>query len=136
MFTISVKSKVFFQRHSEITWPTVDGSGAWFPLLWQGKVNYDWFLHEGLFHYWLIFLLYLLQSVCCEKYSAKATHFSILNLLKRRILKHHTAKSKPTNNKLKEKNCFTLKIYNNTSCKTTKRFGKKLEEHFYWHHGS
>ena len=46
-----------------------------------GKSEYDWFLHEyeGLFLDWLIFLLYLLQSVCCSKYSAKTTIFSILN---------------------------------------------------------
>ena len=47
-------------------------------LIWKGK--YDWFLHEGLFLDWLIFLLYLLQSVCCSKYSAKTTNFSFLNL--------------------------------------------------------
>ena len=46
-----------------------------------GKGEYDWFLHEyeGLLLDWLIFLLYLLQSVCCSKYSAKTTNFSILN---------------------------------------------------------
>ena len=46
-----------------------------------GKGEYDWFLHEyvGLLLDWLIFLLYLLQSVCCPKYSAKTTNFSILN---------------------------------------------------------
>ena len=44
------------------------------------KVKYDWFLHEGLLLDWLIFLLYLLQSVCFSKYSAKTTNFSTLNL--------------------------------------------------------
>ena len=46
-----------------------------------GKSEYNWFLHEyeGLLLDWLIFLLYLLQSVCCSKYSAKTTNFSILN---------------------------------------------------------
>ena len=47
-------------------------------LIWKGK--YEWFLHEGLLLDWLIFLLYLLQSVCCSKYSAKITNFSFLNL--------------------------------------------------------
>ena len=48
-----------------------------------GKGEYDWFLHEyaWLLLGWLIFLLYLLQSVCCQKYSAKTTDFSILNPL-------------------------------------------------------
>ena len=47
-----------------------------------GKGEYNWFLHEyvGLLLGWLIFLLYLLQSVCCPKYSAKTTNCSILNL--------------------------------------------------------
>ena len=47
-------------------------------LIRKGKQ--DWFLHEGLLLYWLIFLLYLLQSVCCSKNSAKTTNLSILNL--------------------------------------------------------
>ena len=49
-----------------------------FRLLDRGR----WiFLHEyeGLLLDWLIFLLYLLQSVCYSKYSAKTTNFSILN---------------------------------------------------------
>ena len=59
-----------------------------------GKDQYDWFLYEyeGLFLDWLIFLLHLLQSVCCSKYSAKTTHFSILNpffhFLHPLVLKH------------------------------------------------
>ena len=46
-----------------------------------GKGEYDWFLHEyeGLFFDWLIFLLHLLQSVCCSKCSAKTTNVSISN---------------------------------------------------------
>ena len=46
-----------------------------------GKGEYNWFLHEyeGPLLDWLIFLLYLLQSVCCPKYSAKTTNFSVLN---------------------------------------------------------
>ena len=46
-----------------------------------GKGEYNWFIHEyvGLLLDWLIFLLYLLQSVFCPKYSAKTTNFSILN---------------------------------------------------------
>ena len=47
-------------------------------LMRKGK--YNWFLHEGHLLDWLIFLLYLLQSVCCSKYSAKTTNFSFLNL--------------------------------------------------------
>ena len=35
--------------------------------------------YEGLLLDLLIFLLNLLQSVCCSKYSAKTTNFSILN---------------------------------------------------------
>ena len=37
-------------------------------------------LHEGLLLDLLIFLLYLFQSVCYSKYSAKTTSFSILNV--------------------------------------------------------
>ena len=47
-------------------------------LIWKSK--YDWFLHVGLLFDWLIFLLYLLQSVYCSKYSSKRTNFSLLNL--------------------------------------------------------
>ena len=47
-------------------------------LIRKGK--YDWFLHEGLLLDWLIFLLYLLQSVCGSKYSAKTTNSYFLNL--------------------------------------------------------
>ena len=47
-------------------------------LLMKGK--YDWFLHKGLLIGWLIFLLYLVQFVCCSKYSAKTTNFLFLNL--------------------------------------------------------
>ena len=45
------------------------------------KDKYNWFLHqyEGLLLDWLIFLLYLPQSVSCSKCSAKTTNFSILN---------------------------------------------------------
>ena len=45
------------------------------------KGEYDWFLQEyvGLLLDWLIFLLCLLEFLCCTKYSAKATNFSILN---------------------------------------------------------
>ena len=49
-----------------------------FCLLRKGK--YDWFLQKGLLLDWLIFLLYLLQFVCCSKYSAKTTNFLFLNL--------------------------------------------------------
>ena len=44
------------------------------------EAEYDWFLHEfeELLD-WLIFLLYLLQSVCCSEYSAETINFSILN---------------------------------------------------------
>ena len=47
-----------------------------------GKGEYDWFLreYEGLLLDWIIFLLYLLQSISCSKSSAKTTNFSILNL--------------------------------------------------------
>ena len=49
-----------------------------FHLIRKGK--YDWFLHEWLLLDWHIFLLYLLQYVCCSKYSAKTTNFSTLNV--------------------------------------------------------
>ena len=41
------------------------------------KREYYWFLHEykGRLLYWLVLLLYLLQFVCCSKYSAKTTKF-------------------------------------------------------------
>ena len=44
------------------------------------KVKYDRFLLETLLLDWLIFLLYLLQSVWSSKYSAKTKHFSVSNL--------------------------------------------------------
>ena len=46
-----------------------------------GKNEYDWFLHEyeELLVDWLFFLLYLLQSVCCSKYSTKKTKLFYLN---------------------------------------------------------
>ena len=49
-------------------------------LMRKGKN--DWNLHEGLPLDWLVFLLYLLQSVYCSKYSAKTTNFSFLNLFR------------------------------------------------------
>ena len=58
------------------------------------KGKYDWFLLEGLLLDWLLFLLYLQQSVCCLKYSSKTTNFSNLNLffhfLHPFVLKHFT----------------------------------------------
>ena len=42
-------------------------------LIQKGKN--EWFFHEGLLLDWLIFLLHLLQSICCSKYSAKITSF-------------------------------------------------------------
>ena len=53
--------------------------------------KYDWFLHEWLLLDWIIFLLYLLQSVCRSKYSAKIPNFSkffFLHLLHPFVLKH------------------------------------------------
>ena len=47
-------------------------------LMRKGKK--DCFLDEGLLLDWLIFLLYLLQFVCCSKYSAKTTNFLFWNL--------------------------------------------------------
>ena len=80
LFTISVKSKVPFQCCSynyvaDCWW--ICGMVT-ICLIRKGK--YDWFLHKGLLLDWLIFLLYLLQSVCCSKYSAKTTNFSALNV--------------------------------------------------------
>ena len=75
LFTISVKSKVFFQCCSGIMWPC--GMVSIY-LVRKGK--YDWSLHEGLLLDWIIFLLYLLQFVGCSKCSAKTTNFSALNL--------------------------------------------------------
>ena len=47
-------------------------------LIKRGK--HDWFLHAELLLDWLISLLSLLESVCCSKYSTKATVLCILNL--------------------------------------------------------
>ena len=44
------------------------------------KGKYEWFLHEELLFDLLVFLLYLMQSGCCCKYSAKTTNVSILTL--------------------------------------------------------
>ena len=44
------------------------------------KDKYDWFLQDELLLDWLIFLLYLLQFVCCSKYFVKTTDFLFLNL--------------------------------------------------------
>ena len=67
--TILVKLKVLFQCCSEIMWLTVDGA-----------VNLTNSSSKDFSFDWLIFLLYLLQSVCWSKYSAKATNFSISNI--------------------------------------------------------
>ena len=80
LFTISLKSKIYFQYRSEITWPTISWLPGMASICSIRKGRYKGFLHEGLLFDWLIFLLYLLQSVCCSKYSAKATNFSFLNL--------------------------------------------------------
>ena len=48
--------------------------------IFEKKGECDRFIQEGLFLDLLIFILYLLQSGCCSKYSAKTTNFSILNL--------------------------------------------------------
>ena len=47
-------------------------------LIRKGK--YGWSHNRGFLFDWVIFLLYLLQSVCCSKYFAKTTDFSMLNL--------------------------------------------------------
>ena len=43
--------------------------------LFNKESKYDWSLHEGRLHDWINFILYLLQSSCFSKYSAKATNF-------------------------------------------------------------
>ena len=44
------------------------------------KVKYHWFLHEGFILDLIVFLVRMLQSVYCSKYSANTTNFSIVNL--------------------------------------------------------
>ena len=79
LFTISFKSKVLFQCHSEITWSTVDSSLAWFLFIWLGKVNkLGLLLHKGPLPDFLISLLYLWQSVCCSKFLSRQQIFSIM----------------------------------------------------------
>ena len=72
-----VKSKILFQCCSEITWPTVDII-AFIYLIRKGK--YNWFLHEEPLLDLLLFLLYLVQSICCFKYNVKIINLSILIL--------------------------------------------------------
>ena len=74
----------------KIAWLTVDGSVAWFSICLIRKGKYDWFLLKGLLFDWLIVFLYLLQSVCFSKYSAKTTNFSILNVFLHFL--HHFAR--------------------------------------------
>ena len=45
------------------------------------ECKYDWFLDEGLLLDWLTFLLYLLQSVYCLKYSPKYYLFSHVSVI-------------------------------------------------------
>ena len=79
LFIISMKSKVQFRDRSQITWPNVDSSVAWFPYVWKGKANtIDSSTKDFFLFGW--FFLYLLQSGCCSKYPANTTNFSILNL--------------------------------------------------------
>ena len=81
LLTISLKSKVLFQRFSKITWSTVYASMTWFPFVWWWKVNKtDSSTKDLILLDWLIFLLYLLQFVCCSKYSAKTSNFLFWNL--------------------------------------------------------
>ena len=73
LFTTSGKSNTFFQYRPEVTWPTTYISVAWFLFLKKDKYNI--FRHGEILLDLLIFTLYLLQSVCCSKYSAKTTIF-------------------------------------------------------------
>ena len=78
LFTLSVKSTVpvlFWDYVADCWWLRVMVSIC---LVRKGKCN--WFLDAGLLLDWLIFVLYLLQSVYCSQYSAKTTNFSTLNL--------------------------------------------------------
>ena len=91
LFSIYVKSKVLDQCCSEVMPPTVDSSVAWFPVVWKRKViiiKQDWFLHEGPLLDLLIFLLYLLQSVCCSKYFFYLKSISSFSTPISYILKH------------------------------------------------
>ena len=81
LFTISVKWRVLLQCRSEMAdccWP-----GCMVSICLIRKCKYDLFLVEGLLRDWLIFLLYLLQSVCSKKFSGKTANFSILNIFLR-----------------------------------------------------
>ena len=56
-------------------------------------VKYEYSSTKGIILDLLIFLLYILESGCCSKYSGKTTNFSILNLflhfLHLLIIKHN-----------------------------------------------
>ena len=54
----------------------------WYGFHLLDREKWIWLIlheYEELLLDWLICLLYLLQSVCCSKYFAKTTNFSILN---------------------------------------------------------
>ena len=48
--------------------------------LFDRERKYEWLVHKEFLLDWSIFLLYLLQSACCSKYTAKSTSFSLSNL--------------------------------------------------------
>ena len=74
--------KYLFSVVLKITWPTVDSSMAWVPYLFDQEMKIRLIsLQEELLLDLIVFLL--LQSVCCSKYSAKTTNFSILNVFLR-----------------------------------------------------
>ena len=61
-------------------------------IFWWGKVNRSDSSVKDFFLDWFIFLLYLLQFICCSIYSAKTTNFLFWNLflhfLHLLVLKH------------------------------------------------
>ena len=89
LFLASTRSYLQFQWNRKYFFSAVQRlRGRLLMVPWHGfhfldRKRWIWLILarvEGLLLDWLIFLLYLLQSVCCSKYSAKATNFPILNL--------------------------------------------------------
>ena len=57
VFIISVKSKVSCQCRSEITWPNINRSEAWFPYVWKGKLNKTDSSMKDFFICWFFFYI-------------------------------------------------------------------------------
>ena len=84
-----MKSKVLFQSHSEITWPTADDSVAWFPLF--VKERSIRLIPPERASPWMtsFYSAYAAITVSCSKHPSRTTNFQILNLILHFLHVHH-----------------------------------------------